>query len=598
MANATTSKSNIDYITENSFVNIAGYKFVEIPKLEELRSQLREVSIKLALKGTILISPEGINIFVAGTRSAVDEFTRQLNRFPEFSDIAFKESFSDHQPFSRLLVRIKKEIIAFGVDEIAPAIRTSEKLPATELKQWLEQNKPVTLLDVRNDYEIAVGTFKDALPIGVDHFRDFPEAVNKLPGELKDRPIVMFCTGGIRCEKAGPFMERAGFTNVFQLEGGILKYFEVVGGDHYSGDCFVFDKRVALKPDLTESDTRQCYACQAILTKQDVESERYQPPSHCPRCYQPPARKMAAIIESLQRKIREVTKVLPGSIPYDNVRPMQVSLKHDGLRLIEFLRCVLPHLDCDHWAESIREGRLQVDGRALSATDIVRVGQRVKHHVPMTVEPDVNANIKIIFDDVDLVAVNKPAPLPVHPSGRFNRNTLRYILGLVYRPYQLRPAHRIDAHTTGLALFSKTKRVASLLQPQFADGRVEKTYLARVRGMISTDEFELNEQISTEKTVGGGRLIVPTGRESKTVCRVVQRCAETTLLEVQPKTGRTHQIRLHLANYGHPILGDILYDPTLRGDVQETMHLHAWRLHFQHPTSGQPIELIAEPPFS
>ena len=127
----------------------------------------------------------------------------------------------------------------------------------------------MTLLDTRNDYEVKLGTFKNALPIGIDHFREFPDAVRKLPPEMKEQPIVMFCTGGIRCEKAGPFMEREGFENIFQLDGGILKYFEECGGAHYDGECFVFDQRVGVDPSLQETESTQCFRCQTPLTEAD-----------------------------------------------------------------------------------------------------------------------------------------------------------------------------------------------------------------------------------------------------------------------------------------------------------------------------------------
>jgi predicted sulfurtransferase len=184
----------------------------------------------------------------------VEKLLAELRRLPGLAELAPKYSETDHQPFTRMLVRLKKEIIAFGVPGIEPAKRTSPKLAAKELKQWLDEGRPVTLLDTRNDYEVKLGTFKNARPIGVDHFRDFPAAVARLPAELKEQPIVMFCTGGIRCEKAGPFMEGQGFKHIFQLDGGILKYFEECGGAHYAGECFVFDQRVGLDPSLQETE--------------------------------------------------------------------------------------------------------------------------------------------------------------------------------------------------------------------------------------------------------------------------------------------------------------------------------------------------------
>jgi predicted sulfurtransferase len=187
-----------------------------------------------------------------------------------------------------MLVRLKKEIIAFGVEGIDPARRTSPKLSARELKQWLDEGRPVTLLDTRNDYEVRLGTFRHALPIGVDHFRDFPAAVRRLPDTLKEQPIVMFCTGGIRCEKAGPFMEREGFRQIYQLDGGILKYFEECGGAHYDGECFVFDQRVGVDPALHETDSVVCFGCQSPLTEAEQEDPRYVPGRTCPYCFQTP----------------------------------------------------------------------------------------------------------------------------------------------------------------------------------------------------------------------------------------------------------------------------------------------------------------------
>src|SRR5690606_25703048 len=194
--------------------------------LAALRSALLALCRAHQLRGTILLSTEGINLFVAGTREGLDVLLAHLRSVPGLAPLEAKYSHTDHQPFRRMLVRIKKEIIAFGVPGIDPARRTSPKLAPRQLKAWLDEGRPLTLLDTRNDYEVKLGTFENALAAGVDHFRDFPAAVAKLPAELKDQTIVMFCTGGIRCEKAGPYMESQGFREVLQLDGGILKYFE------------------------------------------------------------------------------------------------------------------------------------------------------------------------------------------------------------------------------------------------------------------------------------------------------------------------------------------------------------------------------------
>ena len=267
------------------FTNIAVYKFAPLSGLETLREKLQGICRDCELKGTILLSPEGINLFVAGTQSSIQTLLTELRSITGFEDLNPKESFSENQPFRRMLVRLKKEIIAFGVEGIEPGKKSSAKISAKTLKQWIDEGKPLTLLDTRNDYEIRMGTFEGAIPAGVEHFREFPDAVEKLSPELKERTIVMFCTGGIRCEKAGPFMERAGFQNVFQLDGGILKYFEECGGAHYKGDCFVFDRRVCVDSQLRETSAAICFSCQMPLTEQEQRHPHYLVGETCPFCH-------------------------------------------------------------------------------------------------------------------------------------------------------------------------------------------------------------------------------------------------------------------------------------------------------------------------
>jgi UPF0176 protein len=239
----------------------------------------------LTLRGTILLSTEGINLFVAGTRKNLDRLLDTLRAVPGLEDLTLKESLSDEQPFNRMLVKIKKEIIAFGIEGIDPARRPSPKLSPRTLKAWLDEGRPVTLLDTRNDYEVRMGTFRGAVAARIDHFREFPAAAEKLPSVLKDQPIVMFCTGGIRCEKAGPFMEKIGYANVHQLDGGILKYFEECGGAHFEGECFVFDRRVGVDPSLRETNSVLCYNCQLPITEAEQKDPRYVPDVSCPQCF-------------------------------------------------------------------------------------------------------------------------------------------------------------------------------------------------------------------------------------------------------------------------------------------------------------------------
>lgn len=274
----------IERSAAGQILNIAVYKFARLTGLPERRERLRALSKQLTLRGTILLSHEGINLFVAGAPDSVRLLIAELEADPEIGPLTIKESFSDYQPFSRMLVKIKQEIIAFGVPGIDPIDQPSPKIKPHELKSWLDQGKPCVLLDVRNDYEVELGTFENAVPIGVDHFRHFPEAVGKLPDDMKSAPVVMFCTGGIRCEKAGPYMQQQGFQNIFQLEGGILKYFEDCGQDHFQGECFVFDKRVALDANLQETPTTICFACQHPLSAEEQHSPEYVIGVRCQYC--------------------------------------------------------------------------------------------------------------------------------------------------------------------------------------------------------------------------------------------------------------------------------------------------------------------------
>ena len=238
------------------------------------------------MRGTILLSPEGINLVVAAERSAADRLLVRLRALPGFGDLSAKVSESDHPPFNRMLVKIKKEIIAFGVEGIDPASRPARRLSPHQLRQWLDEGRPFTLLDTRNRYETKLGTFRGARTLDLDHFREFPEAAaTSLPDKLKDEPVVTFCTGGIRCEKAAPLLEMTGFTQVFQLDGGILNYFEKCGRAHYEGDCFVFDKRVALDASLRETGAALCFVCQTPLTLAEQQDPRYAPSISCPQCH-------------------------------------------------------------------------------------------------------------------------------------------------------------------------------------------------------------------------------------------------------------------------------------------------------------------------
>ena len=265
-------------------VNIAGYRFADMPDRDELRQPFRDLCQELSLKGTILLAHEGINFFLAGSQTSIDSFIEFLEADARFTDIPLKVSFSDYQPFRRMNVRLKKEIISLGLDHIKPAELTGEELTPTAFKQLLDAGEEVIVLDTRNEYECRIGTFENAFELNIRSFRDFPKAVSEMDDELKDKPVVMFCTGGIRCEKASVVMMDAGFSNVKQLKGGILGYFEEVGGDYWNGDCFVFDRRVAVNPKLVETEVVQCYACREPLLLEEQNTGEYVIAQSCPYC--------------------------------------------------------------------------------------------------------------------------------------------------------------------------------------------------------------------------------------------------------------------------------------------------------------------------
>ena len=267
-----------------NIVNIAGYRFVNLDDRDDLRQPFRYICEKLQLKGTILLSPNGINFFLAGVRKSIDSYIEFLESDERFVGIPLKISHTEYQPFRRMLVRLKKEIIALGIDEVRPGEFTGRNIKPVEFKQMLDENEEVIVLDTRNDYETKIGIFENAIDLNLSTFKDFPDAILALPEEYKKKQIVMYCTGGIRCEKASVVMMNAGFENVKQLEGGVLGYFEQTDGSYWKGDCFVFDQRVAVNTELNETEYTMCFACREPLTKQECSSPDYKLESYCPYC--------------------------------------------------------------------------------------------------------------------------------------------------------------------------------------------------------------------------------------------------------------------------------------------------------------------------
>ena len=235
--------------------SIAAYRFTRVADPHALAAQLRTWAETGALRGTVLVAEEGLNLFLAGETSAIDEFLANLRSDTRFASMDVKASFSAGMPFSRLKVRVKPEIISFRLGHAFPGTQRAPTVSPTELSRWLEQGtddrgRPLVLLDTRNREEVAYGTFTDALTLPIDNFTELPDAVLARREAFADATVVSFCTGGIRCEKAALWMHEQGMDNVLQLDGGILGYFEATGGKGYTGGCFVFDDRIALDSTL------------------------------------------------------------------------------------------------------------------------------------------------------------------------------------------------------------------------------------------------------------------------------------------------------------------------------------------------------------
>jgi UPF0176 protein len=268
----------------DEIVNIAGYRFVDLPDRDDLRDPMLERCSQLELRGTVLLSHNGINFFLAGARESTDSFMHYLESDDRFVGIPVKISYTDYQPFKRMLVKRKREIISLGMDDIRPSDFTGPRISPTDFKRMLDEDDDVVVLDTRNDYETRIGTFEGAVELDIPSFRTFPRAIESLPEEYKSKTVVMFCTGGIRCEKASAVMLKAGFEDVRQLDGGVLGYFEECGGSHWKGDCFVFDQRVALDNKLDETDIVMCFKCREPLSAVEQNSQQYAIGEHCPYC--------------------------------------------------------------------------------------------------------------------------------------------------------------------------------------------------------------------------------------------------------------------------------------------------------------------------
>ncbi|EDP59676.1 rhodanese-related sulfurtransferase [Vibrio sp. AND4] len=270
----------------SQYVVCALYKFVELENYQELREPLLALMEKHQVHGTLLLANEGINGTVAAKREDIDALLAWLEAEPRLSNIVYKESYSDTQPFNRTKVKLKKEIVTLGVEGIDP-----RHVVGTYVKprDWndLIADPEVFVVDTRNDYEIEIGTFKGAVNPSTQTFREFPEYVKQSMDPEKHKKVAMFCTGGIRCEKSTAYMKEQGFDEVYHLEGGILKYLEEVPQEQslWEGDCYVFDGRVAVNHQLEKAGYDLCNACRLPITEEDKQSQQFERGVSCPKCF-------------------------------------------------------------------------------------------------------------------------------------------------------------------------------------------------------------------------------------------------------------------------------------------------------------------------
>jgi UPF0176 protein len=262
------------------------YKFVTLEDFHELREPLLDVCQSAEIKGTVLLAREGLNGTIAGSREGIDKVLAHLRSDSRLESLVHKESFDDHMPFYRMKVKLKKEIVTMGIEDIDPNTVVGTYV---QPKDWnaLVNDPDVVLIDTRNDYEYGIGTFKGALDPDTTTFREFPAYVRDNLDPARNKKVAMFCTGGIRCEKASAFMLKEGFEEVYHLEGGILKYLEEVPASQstWEGECFVFDNRVSVNQDLEKGQYDQCYGCRHPITEQDKLSPHYEKGVCCPGCY-------------------------------------------------------------------------------------------------------------------------------------------------------------------------------------------------------------------------------------------------------------------------------------------------------------------------
>lgn len=270
----------------NNVLVCALYKFVSLDNYKALRQPLKHFLEANSIKGTILLASEGLNGTVSGTQSAINKLLDYLNEDVRIRPISNKFSWHEEQPFYRTKVKLKKEIVTMGVDGLDPRKTVGTYVAPTDWNQLISDPE-VTVIDTRNDYEIEIGSFENAINPNTESFREFPDYVSKNLDPNKHKKVAMFCTGGIRCEKSTAYLKENGFDEVYHLQGGILQYLEDVpkAESLWQGECFVFDNRVAVNHDLEKSHYDQCYGCRLPITEADKLSKEYEAGVTCPKCY-------------------------------------------------------------------------------------------------------------------------------------------------------------------------------------------------------------------------------------------------------------------------------------------------------------------------
>ncbi len=270
----------------NTITNIAGYQFADITDVDSVFDAAHSICSQTHIKGNIFISPEGINLGLASTQNDIDYFLQELGSLCGLNNLLINTTYSDYIPFKRLLIKIRSELVPTKplptdhpssntanslLDKLDPNGKKAQYLSIDQLKDWLDQGEDITLLDMRNTFEVDLGSFENSTHLDMRNFRDIIQLKDKFKNIPKDKPLVTFCTGGIRCEKGADIMAQNGFDQVFQLEGGIIKYIEKYKDSHWRGECFVFDDRTCLNTDLEPSDTKICRHCQIVISNTENE---------------------------------------------------------------------------------------------------------------------------------------------------------------------------------------------------------------------------------------------------------------------------------------------------------------------------------------